>query len=135
MKKLFLAISVIGLISMTSCKKEEAKVENATENAVENTTEAATNAADAVENTTAAVSDVPTFSNPDIQKFAEEYAAFYKEVSEAAKSGDAAKVQDLQAKGLEWAKKAADYTQKMTPEDAQKWVDWSQKIATAAAGQ
>ena len=39
MKKLFLAITVMGLVSLTSCKKEEAKVEDATEQATEDATD------------------------------------------------------------------------------------------------
>lgn len=135
MKKLFFALTLIGLVTATSCKKEEAKVENATENAVENTTEAANDAAQVLNETAAAVAEIPSFSNPEVKKFAEEYAAFYEEVKQATTSGDVAKVQELQTKALDWAKKASEFTQKMTPEDAQKWVDWSQKIAAAAQGQ
>lgn len=135
MKKLFLAITVMGLVTVTSCKKEEAKVEDATEQATEDATTTAEETAEEVDNTTAAVSDIPQFSSPEIQKFAEEYAAYFNEVTEASKSGDAAKIQELSAKSVEWTKKASEWTQKMTAEDAQKWVEWSQKIAQAASGQ
>jgi len=135
MKKVFLAFTVIGLVTLTSCKTEDKKVEDATENAVEETTEAAETATETMENTGAAVADIPQFSNADVQKFAEEYAAYYKEVQAAATSGDQAKIQALQTKAVEWAQKAQQYTQKMTAEDAQKWAEWSMKIAQAAQGQ
>lgn len=36
---------------------------------------------------------------------------------------------------MKWSQKAATFTQKMTPDDIQKWTDWSQKIAKTAMGQ
>ena len=135
MKKLFLAITVIGLVTVSSCKKEETKVEDATENATEEGAAAAEETAETVASSTATASDIPQFSSPEIQKFAEEYAAYYNDMMAASKSGDAAKIQELSAKSTEWAKKASDFTQKMTAEDAQKWVEWAQKIASAAQGQ
>lgn len=97
MKKLFLAVTALGLLSVTACKKET-KVENATENATGQTAETAQSAEQMqnnVEQSASVASDVPTFSNPEVQKFAEDYAAYYKEVTEATKSGDAAKIQAL----------------------------------------
>jgi enamine deaminase RidA (YjgF/YER057c/UK114 family) len=137
MKKLFLAATAVSLLAVTSCKKDEKKVENATENATETATNTAEKAGDNVENVAKSAdvaSDVPKFSSPEIQKFAEDYAAYYKDVTAAAQSGDATKIQDLQTKAMEWTKKATEMTQKMTPEDAKKWTEWSQKIAMAAMG-
>ncbi|WP_300675384.1 hypothetical protein [Soonwooa sp.] len=137
MKKLFLAAAAMGLLSMTACKKDN-KVENSTENATEKVTDKAETAGDVMDNVNKSAdvaSDVPKFSSPEVQKFADDYAAFYKEVAEAAKSGDATKIQEMQKKTMDWAQKAQGFTQKMTPEDIQKWTDWSQKIAKSAMGQ
>ena len=136
MKKLCLGVAALGLLSMTACKKDN-KVENATEKATESVTDKAETAGEVMDNvgkSAAVASDVPKFSSPEVQKFAEEYASFYKEVTTAAQSGDAAKIQDMQKKTMEWAQKAQTFTQKMTPEDIQKWTDWSQKIANSAMG-
>ena len=82
-----------------------------------------------------AFADVPKFSNEEVQKFAEEYAAYYKEVFEANKAKDAAKLAELGQKGQDLAKSAQEKLTKMTPEDAKLWADWAQKIATEAAAQ
>lgn len=132
MKKVFLTLTVIGLVTLTSCKSEEKKVEDATENATEEVTEEAAEAAEAIDNTAAAVSAVPQFSNAEVQQFADDYAKYYAEVKTAMTSGDQTKIMELQKKSVEWAQKAQEFTQKMTPEDAKKWADWSQKIAAAA---
>lgn len=134
MKKVFLTLTVIGLVTLTSCddtkKAEETTVEN-TEVAPE--TEPAVETE--VETTATATVEVPKFSNGDVQKFADEYGAFYSEMIAAAKSGDQAKMQELQGKAVEWAQKSQEFTQKMTAEDMKLWSDWAQKLATAATGQ
>lgn len=137
MKKLLFAIAAVGLLTATSCKKEEKKVENSTENATEKAEETAQTGEEAVgniDNSANEASDVPKFSSPEVQKFATDYAAYYKELAEATKSADAAKIQALQAKGTELTQKSLEFTKKMTPEDTQKWADWSMKIMNAASG-
>ena len=69
----------------------------------------------------------------ETQKFAEEYAAYYKEVLEAAKAKDAAKSAELAQKAQDLAKSAQEKMTKMTPEDAKVWGEWAQKIATEVA--
>ena len=135
MKKVFLAFTVVGLITLTSCKSESQKVEDATENATEQTTEAAANVVETVNNTENVVLEVPQFSNTDVQKFAQEYAAYTTEVLTAMKNRDGAKVAELQQKSVEWAQKANEYTQKMTEEDAVKWANWTKKIAETVQNQ
>lgn len=134
MKKVFLALTVIGLVTLTSCddkkKVEETTVENTTE-----TPETEPAVETEVETTATASVEVPKFSNADVQKFADEYGAFYSEMIAAAKAGDQAKMTELQGKAVEWAQKSQTFTQKMTAEDMKLWTDWAQKLATAAAGQ
>ena len=79
------------------------------------------------------MSEVPKFSNEETQKFAEEYAAYYKEVLEAAKAKDAAKSAELAQKAQDLAKSAQEKMTKMTPEDAKAWGEWAQKITTEVA--
>ncbi|MET3732095.1 hypothetical protein [Moheibacter stercoris] len=76
--------------------------------------------------------ELPNFSHAEITMFAIEYIDYYNQLMEAANAGDATKLQELTAQGVEWSKKASEWTQKMTAEDAQKWVDWASKLQDAA---
>lgn len=77
--------------------------------------------------------EVPKFSNADVQKFADEYNQFYYEMIDATKTGDQTKMTDLQTRVVELAQRAGDITQKLTPEDKQKWADWAQELAVGAS--
>ena len=137
MKKLVFALGAVAMLSMVSCGKKETPAEKpATEAAADSTAqEAAQPAAEekAAEGVAGALSEVPKFSNEEVQKFAEEYAAYYKEVLEAAKAKDAAKSAELAQKAQDLAKSAQEKMTKMTPEDAKVWGEWAQKIATEVA--
>lgn len=78
---------------------------------------------------------MPDFSSDEINRFALDYVHYFEKITQAAKSGDESKIKDLQSQVAKWAMKASDMTQKMTNEDAMKWVEWSQKIANAAVGE
>ena len=137
MKKLVFALGAVAMLSMVSCGKKETPAEKpATEAAADSTAqESAQPAAEekAAEGVVGALSEVPKFSNEETQKFAEEYAAYYKEVLEAAKAKDAAKSAELAQKAQDLAKSAQEKMTKMTPEDAKVWGEWAQKIATEVA--
>ena len=138
MKKLVFALGAVAMLSMVSCGKKETPAEKpATEEAAADSTaqETAQPAAEekAAEGVAGALSEVPKFSNEETQKFAEEYAAYYKEVLEASKAKDAAKIAELGQKGQDLAKSAQEKMTKMTPEDAKAWGEWAQKITTEVA--
>ena len=138
MRKLVFALGAVAMLSMVSCGKKETPAEKpATEEAAkegEATEQPAAEGEKPAEGEAAgALSEVPKFSNEEVQKFAEEYAAYYKEVFEANKAKDAAKLAELGQKGVDFAKSAQEKLTKMTPEDAKLWADWAQKIATEAA--
>ena len=137
MKKLVFALGAVAMLSMVSCGKKETPAEKpATEAAADSTAqETAEPAAEekAAEGVAGALSEVPKFSNEEVQKFAEEYAAYYKEVLEASKAKDAAKVAELGQKGQDLAKSAQEKMTKMSAEDAKVWGEWAQKIATEVA--
>ena len=137
MRKLVFALGAVAMLSMVSCGKKETPAEKpATEAAADSTAqEVAQPAAEekAAEGVAGALSEVPKFSNEETQKFAEEYAAYYKEVLEAAKAKDAAKSAELAQKAQDLAKSAQEKMTKMTPEDAKVWGEWAQKIATEVA--
>lgn len=132
MKKIILTLSAVALLTVTSCDKKEAtKTDAGTENT------AATDANSAEANMTPEAPktvngvEVPKFSNPEAQKFANEYADYMSEMMAASKSGDTAKIQELSAKSQEWAKKQSEYAAKMTPEDAKLWTDFAMKVSQA----
>ena len=137
MKKLVFALGAVAMLSMVSCGKKETPAEKPAAEATADSTaqEAAQPAAEekAAEGVAGALSEVPKFSNEETQKFAEEYAAYYKEVLEAAKAKDAAKSAELAQKAQDLAKSAQEKMTKMTPEDAKVWGEWAQKIATEVA--
>jgi len=136
MKKLVFALGAVAMLSMVSCGKKETPAEKpATEAADSTAQETAEPAAEekAAEGVAGALSEVPKFSNEETQKFAEEYAAYYKEVLEAAKAKDAAKSAELAQKAQDLAKSAQEKMTKMTPEDAKAWGEWAQKITTEVA--
>ena len=138
MKKLVFALGAVAMLSMVSCGKKETPAEKpATEETAKEgeATEQPAAEEKAAEGVANAFADVPKFSNEEVQKFAEEYAAYYKEVFEANKAKDAAKLAELGQKGVDFAKSAQEKLTKMTPEDAKLWADWAQKIATEAAAQ
>ena len=137
MKKLVFALGAVAMLSMVSCGKKETPAEKpAAEAAADSTAqEAAQPAAEekAAEGVAGALSEVPKFSNEETQKFAEEYAAYYKEVLEASKAKDATKIAELGQKGQDLAKSAQEKMTKMSAEDAKVWGEWAQKIATEVA--
>lgn len=129
MKKVLFALTVVGLTTMVSCKKDEVKVETESVD-----TTAVETAAPVVEETkTTTTVEVPTFSNDEVQKFASDYAKYTEDVIAAAKSNDAAKVAELQTKASEWATKSQVALAKMTPEDAKKWSEFATALANAQA--
>ena len=136
MRKLVFALGAVAMLSMVSCGKKETPAEKpATEETAKEgeATEQPAAEEKAAEGVANAFADVPKFSNEEVQKFAEEYAAYYKEVFEANKAKDAAKLAELGQKGVDFAKSAQEKLTKMTPEDAKLWADWAQKIATEVA--
>ncbi len=136
MRKLVFALGAVAMLSMVSCGKKETPAEKpATEEAAKEgeATEQPAAEEKAAEGVAGALSEVPKFSNEEVQKFAEEYAAYYKEVLEASKAKDAAKVAELGQKGQDLAKSAQEKMTKMSAEDAKVWGEWAQKIATEVA--
>ena len=121
MKNFFIPMAIVA-VTLTSCKDEK-KVEPTTG------TEEVAKSAEAPAFTTSASSDLPKFSTPEVQKFAEEYSAFINESAAVAKSGDAAKIQELTVKSQEWVAKSQAVMAKMTPEDARLWSVYYAKLS------
>ncbi|MCY7310112.1 MAG: hypothetical protein LH619_04975 [Chitinophagaceae bacterium] len=115
MKKIFAVLALVGV--MTSCKskkKEEVKpAETTTTTPTEGTT------------TTTAATGVPTFSDPEVQKFANDYDAFMAEYRVGMK--DPAKLAELSKSMTDWSTRAQSIGMKLasTPDEAKKWADWA----------
>lgn len=124
MKKVFAVLALAGV--MASCnnkKKDEPKPEGDTTTTTTTTTEDPTTTT-----TTTTTTGVPTFSDPEVQKFANDYAAFIAEYK--AGMSDPAKLADLSAKMQDWSKRSTDIGMKLAakPEEAQAWANWVMEI-------
>ncbi|HUR65574.1 MAG TPA: hypothetical protein VMZ03_04420 [Chitinophagaceae bacterium] len=122
MKKLFAVLALAGvMVSCSNKKKDEKKAEGDTTTTTTTTVEPTTTT---TTTTTTAPAGVPTFSDPEVQKFANDYAAFIAEYK--AGMNDPAKLQDLSAKMQDWSKRSTDIGMKLAakPDEAKAWADW-----------
>lgn len=126
MKKILLTAILVG--SLVACDKKAESTDSPAPEA--STTETA------VTPEASANTNTVKFSNPEVQKVADEYATFVKEYVAAYKSGDATKIADLAKKQQEWTTKLTSSMSSMTPEDVKVWTEYMQKLSeemTAAA--
>lgn len=120
MKKLFAVLALVGV--MTSCKSkknaEKKPDETTTTTPTSTTTEATTPSA-----------GVPTFSDPEVQTFVNDYTAFMKSYKEGMM--DPAKAQALSKSAAEWGTKMQSIAMKLAsnPDDMQKWSAWAEMIS------
>ena len=124
MKKMLLVLLSLGVIF--SCgKKEESTTTTKTETTTTTTAEPA--------KTDAAATDVPTFKEPEVQKYVDSYQAYLKDVKDAVASKDAAKIQELTTKSQELATQGAEAAKKLTdPAEAKKFADYMTKLGQEA---
>ena len=124
MKKLFAVLALVGV--MTSCKDKKKDEKKPEETTTTTSTDATTTTTDA---TTTATAGVPTFSDPEVQKFANEYGAFIAEYKAGMK--DPAKLAELGKKMKDWSTKAQSIAMKLasTPDEAKKWSDWALELS------
>ena len=117
MKKLLLVVAIAGF--MTSCKdkKDEKKADETTTTPKMDESK--------MESTTTPSSGVPSFSDPEVQKFANDYAAFIANYKAGMK--DPSKMADLAKNMQEWTTKSQSIAMKLaqTPDEAKKWADWA----------
>lgn len=132
MKKTFLIFTALGLIAFTSCKNQEEDVSNVTEgiDSIVNDAEELEDYEQVQIDASKVASDIPQFSDPEVQKFAEEYSAYFNELMQAG--DDTEKLHELLGEGVEWSKRVSQLTQKMSEEDLDKWSRWSSQLQTAA---
>ena len=132
MKKILLIITALGLIAFTSCKNQEEDVSDVTEgiDSIVNDAEELEDYEQVQIDASKVASDIPQFSDPEVQKFAEEYSAYFNELMQAG--DDTEKLHELLGEGVEWSKRVSQLTQKMSEEDLDKWSRWSSQLQTAA---
>jgi hypothetical protein len=129
MKKLFAILAIAGV--MTSCKdkKEDKKTDETTVTTpTDNTTTTTTTTPDNTTTTTTTTPGVPSFSDPEVQKFANDYAAFVAEYKAGMK--DPAKLTALSKSMQDWSTKSQSIGMKLakSPEEATKWSNWVMQI-------
>ena len=119
MKKLFIVLALVGVI--TSCKSKKVDDKKTDETTKTTATDATT--------TTTASSDVPNFSDPEVQTFVNDYTAFIKSYKEGMM--DPAKAQALSKSAAEWGTKMQSIAMKLSanPDDMQKWTAWTEMIS------
>lgn len=132
MKKVLLVLAVAGVMVACNNKKKEAKD-------TKNDTTTTTDKMDKMDNTTTVtVEGVPTFSNAEVQAYANDYAVFVDAYVDAYKTKDATKIQAVSAKMMDWSTRSMEVAKKLgnNPEEARKFSDWitmqSQRLADAA---
>ncbi len=131
MKKFLAILAIVGV--MVSCKDNK-KEEPTTTDPTTTTTDAPTTTDEPTTTTTDAGStttseDVPKFSDPDVQKMANDYAAFMSEYK--AGMNDPQKLVGLTKRMQDWSSKLSEISTKLAskPEEAMAWSDWLAKMS------
>lgn len=138
MEKLFVTLTLIGFIALASCKKDEISVQETTQQTMESIQDEVEEGQTAESNLVSAskvAADIPQFSNGELQVFAQEYANYFEEIVQADNERDNEKLQQLTTEGMEWSKRAAEWTTKMDEQDAQKWLKWSSRLRTSISAE
>ena len=120
MKKFMLMLALTG--SLLSCNNKKSDEKAAGNDAMGTTME---NKTEEPKETTTQTDGVPSFSDPEVQKFANDYFAFLQEYKAALK--DPSKAAEMATNMTEWSTKAGEISLKLAsnPEDAKKWADWA----------
>ena len=118
MKKLFAVLAIAGVMVACNNKKKDEKAPEG------DTTTTSTTTTTTTTETTPAPAGVPTFSDPEVQKFANDYAAFMTEYK--AGMSDPAKLAELSTKLQDWSKRSTEIGMKLAtkPEEAKAWAEW-----------
>jgi hypothetical protein len=129
MKKFLSVFLVAGiLVACDDSKKSETKTETTTETKADAKGTDADSKVSTTTTTNTSV-EVPKFSNDEITKMAQDYAAFMSE--SASMSSDPAKMEEYTKKATEWGTKMQTAMTKFTPEDVTKWTEFTTALAKA----
>ncbi len=131
MKKLLLVFALTGLLTACNNKKEDKQPEEKTNGTT--TTEPATNNTDATDpapTSVNAASGVPNFSDPEVQKFANDYAAFIDEYKKVLADPASPRSAEFAMKWSDWASRSMSVGMKLAanPAESKKWTDWVESV-------
>ena len=129
MKKLFAILALAGvMVSCNNKKKEEKKTEGDTTVIKDNTT-------NNMDDKTVTAGDIPTFSDPEVQKYVNDYTEFVTLYVNAYTTKDVSKIQEYSTKAMDWASRTMSVSQKLAnnPEDAKKFSDYMTKLSDRMA--
>lgn len=132
MKKLVLTALFASSIIVVSCQKKEAAIEEKITTETETTVDPASQT-QTITTTTETTLEVPNFTSPDLQRYAKEYTAHMKQTIDAVKSGDNAKLSELEAKDAEWNRRGTEAQSNITAEDAKLWKEYQAKLSEQLA--
>lgn len=138
MNKLRVTWTLIGFFIFTACKKYETVVQETTLHPVDSIQESVDEINEVESNLQSAskiAADIPQFSNEELQEFAQGYGNYFEEIVEADRERDNEKLQELTLEGMEWSKKASEWNQKMSEEDALKWANWSSRLRLSVSSE
>lgn len=121
MKKTFFILTIISLILLTSCN-DKAKPETTVE-----TESIGSENSDDLTTSTITV-ETPTFESSEVQKHANDYVDFIREITIAAKLEDHEKLNELMKQQVDWSQKTIQLLRKASSEDVQKWKEWETEI-------
>ncbi|GEM_PF-1447433 len=124
MKKLLLAVIVVGLIAFVGCNNKPTKKEVKPDVPKEQKVETKAPKADKK-----ASCNLPEFKDPEIAKEVKEWKEFMDDYIKAYEKKDMKKVQMMTAKYQECCAKAKELTGKMCEEDAMKWTEIQKKYS------
>jgi hypothetical protein len=125
MKKISLLLAVVSVFSLTSCKDDKNAIEN------QNVTNSTATQGKETSKNKSISSEIPNFSDPEVQKHIEKYDAFVKDYLAAIKEKDIIKMEELGPKVHEWATKEQLVLKKLAadPTEAKKYNEYIQKLA------
>ena len=126
MKKLLLLATVLGVVSLSSCKSEEQKVQDkigATTDKIAETTSAgvASTQSTALDNATMVL---PTFTSSEATAFAQKFSDYVTQLKVVAAKGDQSQLSSLTAQSVDLKKELLGLSQTLSADDAKKLNDF-----------
>jgi hypothetical protein len=125
MKKVLFVLAVAGVMVSCGNKKKSDKPADGKDTTSTSSTTTTTTI------TTTTTSDVPTFADPEVQKFVNDYTAFVNSYMDAYKGKDMAKVAELSANYQQWAGQIGTIGMKLAanPDEAKKFSAYMTKLS------
>ena len=126
MKKVLFVLAVAGVMVSCGNKKKSDKPAD-----VKDTTGTTTTTTTTTTTIITPTGDVPTFSDPEVQKFVNDYTGLVNAYIDAYKGKDMTKVAELAGKYQQWGGQITTISMKLVakPDDAKKFSDYMTKLS------